>query len=108
MVPPVRGRTAVVETLKGGAIVDATDTGGYTSLLHAAQRSNVRTGRHSAERRRPIRQEPVPGVAAVDRGIPGGLRLRALLAEANTHAPDFTGPRACLTARPGAARSRPW
>src|SRR5258706_394544 len=36
MVAVLAGQTAVVETLlKGGAIVDATDTGGYTSLFHA-------------------------------------------------------------------------
>ena len=56
------GQIAVVETLlKGGAIADAIDREGYTSLIRAAERGDVDIvdmllqAQRQAEARRPVR-----------------------------------------------------
>jgi ankyrin repeat protein len=103
MVAVVNGHLAVAETLlKGGAVVDATDRDGYTSLLRAAERGDVdmvdlllkRNARPSAQ----TRQGVTAMMVAARLGQAEIVRL-LLAKKADPNTPDFTGRTALTYAR---------
>ena len=88
--------------LKGGAIVDATDREGYTSLFQAAQRGDGEVVDILLKRNAKPNVQSRQGVTALMPASRAGYTdiVRALLAKkADPNTPDFTGRTAVAYAR---------
>jgi ankyrin repeat protein len=103
MVAVMASQITVVETLlKGGAIVDAIDREGYTSLFQAAQRGDGEVVDILLKRNAKPNMQSRQGVTALMAASRAGYTdiVRALLAKkADPNTPDFTGRTAVAYAR---------
>ncbi len=103
MVSVLAGQIAVAETLlKGGAVVDATDREGYTSLIRAAERGDVDLVelllKRNAKPNAQTRQGTTALMVASRLGFAEVVRV-LLEKKANPNTPDFTGRTALTFAR---------
>ena len=103
MIAVIAGQVAVAETLiKGGAIVDAIDREGFTSLFHAAQRGDGELVDILLKRNAKPNVQNRQGVTALMVASQAGCTdiVRALLArKADPDTADFTGRTAVAYAR---------